>query len=126
MNRKAFFPALLGSLVLTFAALAMAQQAGKLGGTWDITIQGPNGAIHEQWIVTQDGNKVTGDVKNGNNDFPLEGTVDGNKIDVHVTAKGPNGERHLEVIATMDGDSIAGKITQNGMDRDWAAKRAKS
>ena len=125
MKRNVFLGLVLSLMALTFTGVAAAQSA-KLGGTWDITIQGPNGEVHEQWIVTQDGNKVTGNVKNGNNEFPLEGTVDANKIDVHVTAKGPNGERHLEVIATVDGDSIKGKITQNGMDRDWSAKRAKS
>ena len=117
------FVLILAGLVLPLFA---APQAANIGGTWDITIQGPNGVINEQWVVTQQGNSVTGKVKNGNNEFPLEGTVDGNKIDVHVTAKTPNGERHLEVIATVSGDSIQGKITQNGMDRDWSAKRAKS
>ena len=126
MKRNAIFFFVIGFVVITFACLASAQQPAKLAGTWDITIQGPNGEIHEQWIVIQDGNKVTGSVKNANADFPLEGTVDANKIDVHVTAKGPNGERHLEVIATVDGDSIKGKITQNGMDRAWSAKRAKT
>lgn len=126
MKRNTIIVVVLGFVAMTLAGIASAQQPAKLVGTWDITIQGPNGEIHEQWIVMQDGNKVTGNVKNANAEFPLEGTVDGNKIDVHVTAKGPNGERHLEVIATVDGDSIKGKITQNGMDRDWSAKRAKS
>ena len=126
MKKNAFLLVVVCAFALAFAGVASAQKAAALGGTWDVTIQGPNGAINEQWVVQQDGNNVTGKVKNANNEFPLEGTVDGNKIDVHVTAKGPNGERHLEVIAVVDGDSIKGKITQNGMDRDWSAKRAKS
>lgn len=125
MKKNAFLFVVVCAFALAFAGVASAQTAA-LGGTWDVTIKGPNGNISEQWVVQQDGNKVTGNVKNGNNEFPLEGTVDGNKIDVHVTAKGPNGERHLEIIATVAGDSITGKITQNGMDRDWSAKRAKS
>jgi len=108
--------------VLAVALGVAAQDTPKLDGTWDVTINNPDRTITEQWIVQQDGDKLTGKVKNARGELPLEGTVDGTTVRVQVT----NGDMQYQIHASVVGDSMDGTIKMGKSEFLWRAKRAKS
>jgi hypothetical protein len=108
--------------VLAVAWAVSAQDTAKLAGTWDVTINNPDHTIIEQWIVQQDGNKLTGKVKNATGELPLEGTVEGTTVRVQVT----NGDMQYQIHASVVGDSMDGTVKMGKTEFLWRAKRAKS
>jgi hypothetical protein len=114
---------LAGALCVLAVAFALsAQDTLKLAGTWDVTINNPDRTINEQWILEQDGEKLTGKVKNVRGELPLEGTVEGTTVRVEVT----NGEMKYVIHASVVGDSMDGTIKMGKNEFLWRAKRAKS
>jgi hypothetical protein len=123
MTRKAFFALWILFLTMTFPGVPAAQTIAKLAGTWDVRIQHLSGrVVNEQWLVTQDGNKVTGKVKVAGRELPLEGRVEGNKIDFKVTVSEESSNRFL---GTVEGDSIKGEIKKLNDDGTFSAKRTR-
>jgi len=123
-------------VVCAAGAAAAAQSRAQWGGTWDVHIEhypAPKGSgrvVNEQWIVTQNGNKVTGKVVVNTREFPIEGDVDGNKIKWKVTtrpASDPMGERYHHFLGTLDGNTIKGTLerSDHSDDGDFTATRAK-
>ena len=77
--------------------------------------------VDEQWIVEQHGDRVEGRVKTPRRDFPLEGTVIGNRIEVKVrTAE----DRYNLFRGIVDRDSLKGTIEQKGDDGTFSATRS--
>ena len=102
----------------TWTALRVAD----LAGTWNVHIVHMSGrVVDEQWIVEQDGDRVRGLVKTPRRDFPLEGTVNGNRIEVKVTTAE---DRYNLFRGTVDRDSINGTIEQKGDDGTFSATRS--
>lgn len=108
--------------VLAVALAVSAQDTPKVTGTWDVRIDNPKGAITEQWMVQQEGDKLTGKVKNAQGEIPLEGTLEGSTLRVDVTT----GDMPYEVHATVVGDSMDGTIRMGKNEFLWRASRAKS
>jgi len=105
----------------TWTALRVEDNA-NLAGTWNVHIVHMSGRIvDEQWIVEQRGDHVEGRVKTPRRDFPLEGTVIGNRIEVKVqTAE----DRYNLFRGTVDRDSLKGTIEQKGDDGTFSATRS--
>jgi hypothetical protein len=108
--------------ILAVALAVSAQGTQQITGTWDVTINNPERMINEQWIVQQDGEKLTGKVKNVRGELPLEGTLEGTTLRVQVT----NGDMQYVIHATVTGDSMDGTIKMGKNEFLWRAKRAKS
>jgi hypothetical protein len=114
---------LFGFLCVLAVALAVsAQDTPKIDGTWDVTINNPQGVRTEQWVVRQDGEKLTGTVKTVKGELPLAGTLNGTTLRVEVT----NGDMQFEIHASVVGDSMDGTIRMGKNEYLWRAKRAKS
>jgi hypothetical protein len=108
-------------------------QPPRLAGTWDVHIIHYTGRIvDEQWIVTHEGNKITGKVVvRSGREFPLEGTVDGFRIKWKVTTQpAGNGqtERYHYFIGAADNAEISGTLERHDHSDDgtFAARRARS
>ena len=108
-------------------------QPPRLAGTWDVHIIHYTGRIvDEQWIVTHEGNKVTGKVVvRSGREFPLEGSVDGFRIKWKVTTQtAGNGqtERYHYFIGAADNAEISGTLERHDHSDDgtFAARRARS
>lgn len=112
--------------VFAFALMATAAFAqSKVDGKWETTMQGPNGnSMTQTYTFKTEGNKLSGTVSGRRGDTPLEGTVDGNKINFTVTRQTQNGEMKMTYSGTVDGDNIKGTVQVNDNSRDWTAKRA--
>ena len=137
MTAKTYFALAVVSLMAIGSAAATAQNAARMAGTWDVHIEhypAPKASgrvVNEQWIVTQDGNTVTGKVVVNKNEFPIEGNIDGNRIKWKVTprpASSPEGERYHHFLGTLEGNTIKGTLERpdHSDDADFVATRAKS
>jgi hypothetical protein len=118
MKKSAVLAGVVCVFALAFAVAA--QDAPKVAGMWNVTINTPGQPTTEQWTVQQDGSKLTGKVKTANGEVPLEGTLEG--TDVHV--KFMNGDTPSEIRANIAGDSIDGTCKVGKAEFLWHAKRA--
>ncbi len=129
--RKTLFVLLAASTVM-MSGTAAQQRPAQMAGTWQVHIEHYKGRIvDEQWIMTQTGTNATGKVvvKSGM-EFPIEGSIDGNKIKWKVTtrpASSPEGERFHHFIGTLNGDEIKGTLERDKHDDDgtFVAKHLK-
>jgi hypothetical protein len=113
-------------LVWTGKALA-ADEPAKVGGTWEMTSEGPNGTMTQTLEIQQDGGTIKGTITGRRGPAPLEGTITGNKLSFTVKRQTQNGDTMvMEYTATVDGDSLTGKVhSERFGDRDFSAKRTK-
>jgi hypothetical protein len=113
-------------VVGAFGAIAHAQDAAKVAGTWTMTNQGRNGVVTTTLTLTQDGMNVSGTMK-GETGPEMEldsGSVSGKDITFTVTRQGRNGDVKVEYKGTIDGDTMKGTFMQGQNPVDWTAKRS--
>ena len=124
MKRNGILLATIATFVMALALGAKAQNATKVDGSWDLSMQGGNGNFTQTLMIQQDGDTLKGTVKGRRGDSPMTGKLDGNKIKFTVTRQTPNGERTLEYNGTVDGDTMKGTVAMGDNQREWTAKRS--
>ena len=125
MKRSRMVLGLLLVMMLALSLVAVAEDAAKVGGTWEMTSQGRQGPMTSTLTIDQSGNKFKGTLKGQRFETPIEGTVDGNKISFTVERDTPNGKFTLNYTGTVDGDSIKGTVKMGENEREWTAKKQK-
>lgn len=125
MKRSQMVLGLLLVMMLALSLVAVAEDAAKVGGTWEMTSQGRQGPMTSTLTIDQSGNKFKGTLKGQRGETPIEGTVDGNKISFTVERDTPNGKFTLNYTGTVDGDSIKGTVKMGENEREWTAKKQK-
>ena len=125
MKRSQMVLGLLLVMMLALSLVAVAEDAAKVGGTWEMTSQGRQGPMTSTLTIDQSGNKFKGTLKGQRGETPLEGTVDGNKIAFTIERDTPNGKFTLNYTGTVDGDSIKGTVKMGENEREWTAKKQK-
>ena len=99
-----------------------AQKVVGVAGKWDVTIRMPDRSVSEQWMIQQKGSAITATAK-GERELPVAGSIDGAFFRVTVT----DGNQQYRVRATVDGDAMDGSITYGkGKEYLWSAKRSKA
>lgn len=91
-----------------------------------MTSEGPQGTMTQTLTIQQDGSKIKGTIKGQRGEAPLEGTVEGTKINFTVKRQTPNGEITIDYSGTLDGDSIKGTVKGPFGERPFTAKRPKA
>jgi hypothetical protein len=125
MKRTSTILAVLLGMMLVLSLVAVAEDAAKVGGTWEMTSQGRQGPMTSTLTIDQDGNKFKGTLKGARGENPIEGTVDGNKISFTVERETPNGKMTMNYTGKVDGDSIKGTVKMGENEREWTAKKQK-
>lgn len=125
MKRSSAILAVLIGMMLVVSLVAVAQDAAKVGGTWEMTSQGRQGPMTSTLTIDQTGNKFKGTLKGARGETPIEGTVDGNKIAFTVERETPNGKFTMNYTGTVDGDSIKGTAKMGEREMEWTAKKQK-
>ena len=125
MKRTRTILAVLLGMMLVASLVAVAQDAAKVGGTWEMTSQGRQGPMTSTLTIDQTGNKFKGTLKGARGESPLEGTVEGNKISFTIERETPNGKFTMNYTGTVDGDSIKGTVKMGENEREWTAKKQK-
>jgi len=103
------------------AAIAAAHGTSRVAGSWNVTIHSVvEGLLKEQWTFRQDGDKVTGTVKNKNKEMPLAGTLSGTVLNATIT----DGAMKYQVVGTIeDENDIDGTIRMDKHEYLLSAKR---
>lgn len=104
-------------------ALGTSAQAQSVAGAWDLTINGPEGAITATATLKQDGDKVTGSIETPQGTAEMTGTFVGKALNLAFTIPGPNGNLDIKVNGEVDGASMKGIIDFGMGMADFTAKK---
>ena len=108
------------ALVVALGSSALAQ---SVAGAWDLSINGPEGAINATAILKQDGEKVTGSIESPQGTAELSGTIKGKVLNMTFSIAGPNGNLDIKVNGEVDGASMKGIIDFGMGMADFTAKK---
>jgi hypothetical protein len=108
------------ALVVALGSSALAQ---SVAGAWDLSINGPEGAITATATLKQDGEKVTGSIESPQGTAELTGTIKGKVLNISFAIPGPNGNLDIKVNGEVDGASMKGIIDFGMGMADFTAKK---
>ena len=109
-------------LVLVLGTGALAQ---SIAGAWDLTVNGPEGAINATVNIKQDGEKITGSIDTPQGTAEMTGTYKGKTLNLSFSVPGPNGNLDIKVNGEVDGGgtSIKGMIDFGMGQADFTGKK---
>lgn len=84
--------------------------AADMTGTWDVSVETPQGSGTPTFVLKQDGNKLTGDYEGAFGSSKVDGTVDGNNFKIEYTMGGTK----IVYAGTIEGDKIKGTASFGG------------
>jgi hypothetical protein len=99
-----------------------------VSGTWDLTVESPEGKATPTMALTQEGEKLTGTYTGRLGKANLEGTLKGSDIKFIVTHKFLSQPITVTYTGTVDGDSMKGtaQFSPGGSGSFTARRRKKS
>lgn len=109
------------ALAVTASVSTYAQNS--IAGGWDLTINGPEGAITATVTLKQDGEKVTGSIESPQGTAELSGTFKGKVLTMAFSIQGPNGPLDIKVNGEVDGANMKGIIDFGMGMADFTAKK---
>ena len=95
----------------------------SVAGAWELSINGPEGAITATATLKQDGENVTGSIETPQGVAEMKGTFKGNALSMAFTIQGPNGALDIKVNGEVDGTSMKGIIDFGMGMADFTAKK---
>jgi hypothetical protein len=105
-------------------------QSTNIGGAWQLSMQGRDGAQQATMQLQQDGSKLSGTFQGPHGSSPITGSVDGNNITFNVQMQGRRGAMTLAFTGTIDGNKMTGTLQpqgghegHGGGSRSWSAVR---
>ena len=119
------------AVVALAAVPAFAQEAAKekkvnITGTWEMTVESPQGAMTITANYKQEGETLTGTHVSEMGEAPLKGTVKGNEIVYTLNIDAGGQQMSIVHKATVDGDAIKGTAEIGDMGTmSFTAKRKK-
>jgi hypothetical protein len=120
---------LAAALLALVAAPVLAQDAPKnvdVTGTWEMTVESPQGSMTITVEFKQDGEKLTGKQVSEMGEAPLTGTIKGNDLAYELTVD--MGGQQMKIVnkGKVEGDVIKGTTELGEMgSMAWTAKRKK-
>jgi hypothetical protein len=109
-------------LVLLCAAPIAAQTAT---GTWDTTLNTPQGTFNVQLILKQTGDKVTGVVKSQAGETPIEGTATAKDVNLKYKIKWQDNDMVITLTGALEASSMKGTADYGGLaSGEFNSKRA--
>ncbi|HVF88655.1 MAG TPA: hypothetical protein VNH22_01230 [Blastocatellia bacterium] len=123
--KRVFGSALALALLCAAAVLANAQGGINVGGEWDMTINSPQGTNKVLLRLKQEGDKLSGTVKNARGEAPLtSAAIKGNDVTIVMTIQFQGGDMVITYTGKAEKDSIKGEADFGGLATgDWSAVR---
>ena len=119
MRALFFFSVVMLAVCLAGAGTAQEKaEPANVAGEWAITIDFISGAGNHTAIISQDGEKLSGDYKGQFLESELSGTIEVNKIDFSAHLDYMRWGVNFHYKGTVDGDTIKGTVE---MDEYWSA-----
>lgn len=111
------------TIVLLMGVLSAAAQSASAVGSWDITIESPQGKRESVLVIKQDGGKLTGALKSPRGERPLDSVkVEGNDITFVMTANVQGQDMVMTYKGKVDKDSMKGDADFGGFATgSWSA-----
>ena len=129
MNRTRVF-AIFIVAALALAGSAFAQEKPKetpkidVSGTWDLSVETPQGTMALTSTFKQDGEKLTGIQSSQMGEMPLEGTIKGADIAFAIVIDMQGQQMTITYAGKVDGETMSGTIEFGGMgSATWTAKK---
>lgn len=123
--------AVLLAVVVLVVAPVLAQDAAKdkkvdITGTWEMTVESPQGSMIVTANYKQEGETLTGTHVSEMGEAPLKGTVKGTDVNYTITIDMQGQQFSIVHTGKIDGDTITGTADIGGMGTiNWTAKRKK-
>ena len=113
------------SLAVAFAfVVGVAPQAqGSVAGAWDLTINGPQGAITATATLKQEGDNVTGAIDTPQGSAEVKGTLKGKTLTLGFSIAGPDGPLEIKVNGEVEGDTVKGMLDFGMGQADFTGKK---
>jgi hypothetical protein len=117
------------SLVVAFCAMAPpsapAQGSSDIAGTWDFTLESPQGKNTYLFIVTKAGEKLSGVVKSQRGERPVDNfALTGNDVTFTLTIQFQGADMLIAYKGTVEKDSMKGTADFGGLAQGaWSAVR---
>jgi hypothetical protein len=112
------------ALVLAVALGAAAQENAKVAGKWEMTWEGPQGAMTATLVFEQDGATLKGTMTGPmGRESALTGKVKGNDVEFSVKRETPRGEFTITYKGKLDGEAMKGTAEFGPRSINWTAKR---
>ena len=111
------------AFVLLVVTSIVPAQSASVVGSWDITIESPQGKRESQLVIKQDGGKLTGAMKSPRGERPLDSVkVEGSDITFVMTANVQGQDMVFTYKGKVDKDSMKGEADFGGFATgSWSA-----
>jgi len=111
------------TLVLLIGILSAAAQSASVAGSWDVTIESPQGKRDAVLVIKQDGGKLTGAMKSARGERPLDSVkLEGNDITLVMTANVQGQDMVFTYKGKVEKDSMKGDADFGGFaSGSWSA-----
>ena len=107
-----------------FCSIGFAQGKPDPSGTWDLTIESPQGSRTGVAVLKVNGDTISGSMKRQQGDIPLTGTLKGNDITLVYSIKFQDQDLKITLSGKADKDSMKGDADFGGFAQGtWSAKR---
>ena len=104
---------------LTEHALFAGEDAARIAGKWQLSMDTPHGTVQGDLQVQQDGSKITGNYAVEHiGTMALSGKIEGNQVSLKIEV--PGGEVTLSFTGTVEGEKMSGRTELGG---SWTARR---
>jgi hypothetical protein len=121
MIRNTLAPVVALVLVLAFALTSLAQ--GDISGSWDLTINGPQGTITAGATMKQAGEKVTGTLSSPQGEVELSGTMTGKTLKLAFAVSTPQGNIDVTMVSEVTGGEMKGTMDFGMGTADFTGKK---
>lgn len=113
-------------LVVAALPLSAIADDAKVAGTWNLTLETPQGSGTPTLVLEQDGQKLKGTYTGRMGEMPVTGTVKESAITFSVKIAAQGQEFELVFNGTVDGDTMKGTVEFGPMgSANWSGGRKK-
>jgi hypothetical protein len=114
---------LTGALVLVVLTSVLPLAQSDITGTWELTINGPQGAVTADATFKQTGEKISGTLTSPQGEVEVAGTMSGNALKIQFNVPTEQGPLDIVMTADVDGDSMKGMIDFSMGTADFTGKK---
>ena len=114
------------TLALVFAvalSLVTVSAQNDVSGSWDLTINGPQGTINAGATMKQAGEKVTGTLSGPQGDVEMAGTMSGSTLKLSFSVNTPNGNIDITLTGEVKGSEMKGMLDFGMGQADFTGKK---
>lgn len=126
MQRMRFIVTATILLSVTPFLLAGQEKTPDVSGTWELTVETPQGTGNPTIVLKQDGEKLTGVYKGRFGEANLQGTLKGKDITFSITVNAQGNDLTITYKGTVENDSMKGSVDFGGFaEGTWTGRRKK-